>query len=387
MPASEKRLVRALAVLILVTDAIQFGIGPLLPQFAVRLGMSSFEVGLMVAVPSLMIVVTGWPAGSLTTRFGPRRVTVCAAVLSATAVLQPLMPTFPLLALLRAVDGVAVALVWVAGAAWVSERLDDHQAALAMAQFMAAAAFGVAAGPVVAGLLTGAFGLVAPFAAATALSIWSLVIFILTAGGRPAATARWHGVFGVARQGWRAGAGSGLWTLFVSTLVGSSLGVVIPLELHRGGLSAPEISLVFGVAAVLFVGGSWVAGLAGVHGTRVSTLLALIGLLMFALVPAAITGAAAAAAVALMLVAPLRGGLNGLAFPLARREAGPSVTAEAVMAFLLPIWAMASVVGPGFTGVLYGIGGSDAAIVGLELVIAAVVLVIATTFRRRQVCV
>ena len=100
--------------LIGVSAAAQFALVPVVPVYARRLGLSGFEQGLVLGA-------TGLPAGTLSDRFGPRRITLAAGLLMAVAsAAQALAGNFPALFASRLVFGAGYGMVWTAGLVWLA---------------------------------------------------------------------------------------------------------------------------------------------------------------------------------------------------------------------------------------------------------------------------
>ena len=69
--------------LILVSAAAQFALVPVMPVYARRLGLSGFEQGMVLGATGLATLVVSVPAGTLSDRFGARRITLAAGLLMA----------------------------------------------------------------------------------------------------------------------------------------------------------------------------------------------------------------------------------------------------------------------------------------------------------------
>src|SRR5256885_11235007 len=83
---AEGRLFRVLiGALILVSAAAQFALVPVMPVYARRFGLSGFEEGMVLGATGLATLVVSVPAGTLSDRFGPRRITLAAGLLMAAA--------------------------------------------------------------------------------------------------------------------------------------------------------------------------------------------------------------------------------------------------------------------------------------------------------------
>ena len=68
----------SIGALILVSAAAQFALVPVMPVYARRLGLSGFEQGMVLSATGLATLVVSVPAGTLSDRFGARRITLAA---------------------------------------------------------------------------------------------------------------------------------------------------------------------------------------------------------------------------------------------------------------------------------------------------------------------
>ena len=68
-----------------MSAAAQFALVPVMPVYAHRLGLSGFEQGMVLGATGLATLVVSVPAGTLSDRFGARRITLAAGLLMAAA--------------------------------------------------------------------------------------------------------------------------------------------------------------------------------------------------------------------------------------------------------------------------------------------------------------
>ncbi len=107
--------------LILVSAAAQFALVPVMPLYTRQLGLSGFEQGLVLGATGLAALAVSVPAGTLSDRFGPRRITLAAGLLMAAATAaQALAGNFPALFASRLVFGAGYGMVWTAGLVWLA---------------------------------------------------------------------------------------------------------------------------------------------------------------------------------------------------------------------------------------------------------------------------
>ena len=116
------RLFRLLiGALILVSAAAQFALVPVMPVYARRFGLSGFEQGMVLGATGLATLVVSVPAGTLSDRFGARRITLAAGLLMALATAgQALAGDFPALLAARLAFGAGYGMVWTAGLCWLA---------------------------------------------------------------------------------------------------------------------------------------------------------------------------------------------------------------------------------------------------------------------------
>src|SRR5215472_17752228 len=73
--------------LVLASSAAQFAIVPVMPVYAHRLGLSGFQQGMVLGATGLAALAVSVPAGTLSDRFGARRITLAAGLLMTAATL------------------------------------------------------------------------------------------------------------------------------------------------------------------------------------------------------------------------------------------------------------------------------------------------------------
>src|SRR6516162_4024297 len=161
------RLFRLLiGALILVSAAAQFALVPVMPVYARRFGLSGFEQGMVLGATGLATLVVSVPAGTLSDRFGARRITLAAGLLMAAATLgQALAGNFPALLAARLAFGAGYGVLWTAGLCWLAAGANGPRA---LGGSVASAGVGGVAGPAVSGALTEHLGLAVPLLAAGA---------------------------------------------------------------------------------------------------------------------------------------------------------------------------------------------------------------------------
>lgn len=124
----------------------------LVPLYALGLGMSATEIGILVGVRGVLTMLFAIHAGTLMDRFGTKRVMLFFA--GATVVLAPVYPMvswFPALVLLQMVCGGASSLSWL-GAQTLVAHIGRGEAVY-LGRFSFAARVGTSIAPIVTGVI------------------------------------------------------------------------------------------------------------------------------------------------------------------------------------------------------------------------------------------
>src|SRR5580693_9203930 len=152
--------------LILASAAAQFALVPVMPVYAQRLGLSGLQQGLLLGATGLATLAVSVPAGTLSDRFGSRRITLAAGLLMAAATLgQALAGSFPALLAARLAFGAGYGVLWTAGLCWLAAAAGGPRA---LGGSVASAGVGGVAGPAVSGALAQSLGLAVPLLATAA---------------------------------------------------------------------------------------------------------------------------------------------------------------------------------------------------------------------------
>ncbi|MFO1426795.1 MAG: MFS transporter [Steroidobacteraceae bacterium] len=183
-PRDARRRV-AVLLLIVFVDLLGYGILiPLIPFYAVRLGLAPGWVTLVIALHSLMQFLGAPVLGRLSDRHGRRPVLIISMAGHALAyLLLTVADSLPLLVLSRLLSGVTAANL-AAAYAYITDVTPPGQRAAGLARLSAAFALGFALGPAVGGLLAGnaspvSADLVRPAIAAGALSLLAVLGIVL----------------------------------------------------------------------------------------------------------------------------------------------------------------------------------------------------------------
>jgi len=345
------RLFRPLiGALILVSAAAQFALVPVMPVYARRLGLSGFEQGMVLGATGLATLVVSVPAGALSDRFGPRRITLAAGLLMAAATAaQALAGGFGALLAARLVFGAGYGMVWTAGLCWLAGAAADGPPALGGA--VASAAVGGVAGPAASGALAEHVGLAVPLlgtAAGFAVITAGLAVLRVPPGpAAPRAGSR-PGLRAVTVNRDLAGAAAAVLTAGLSTGV---CALLVPALLHAAGASPGQIGLDFAVAGILSVVGSGLTAAAGRRAVNLPVTCAAMLVLAAALSLAVVGRTPLPLVVMLCVTTAARSVLWTVSYPLAasagRASTGRASTGlGASVGLLNVIWAATALLGP-----------------------------------------
>lgn len=124
----------------------------LVPLYAVSLGMSNTQIGLLIGVRSILAMMFAIHAGALMDRFGTRR--IMAYLIASAVILAPLyaaLPTFMALVALQMLCGSATSLAWLGGQTLIAQI--GHGEAHYIGVFSFAARIGTFIAPIVTGAI------------------------------------------------------------------------------------------------------------------------------------------------------------------------------------------------------------------------------------------
>jgi MFS family permease len=332
--------------LILTSAAAQFALVPVMPVYAHRLGLSGFQQGLVIGATGLAALAVSVPAGTLSDRFGARRITLAAGLLMAAAIFgQALAGNFPALLAARLAFGAGYGVLWTAGLCWLAAGAGGPRA---LSGSVASAGVGGVAGPAISGALTEHLGLAVPLLAASAG--FAVITAGLAALRMPPGPVAPRGETAIAslraagRERGVIGAAAAVVTAGLST---GACALLVPAQLHQAGASSGQIGLVFAVAGTLFAVGSALITMVG----RRAVNLPVTCVAMLALTAALALGVLSAAP--LMLIVMLcaataaRSVLWTVSYPLAAEAAGRrGIGMGASVGLLNGIWAATAVLGP-----------------------------------------
>ena len=369
--------------LILASAAAQFALVPIMPVYAHRLGLSGFQQGLVLGATGLATLAVSVPAGTLSDRFGARRITLAAGLLMAAATFgQALAGSFPALLAARLAFGAGYGVLWTAGLCWLAAGANGPRA---LGGSVASAGVGGVAGPAVSGALTEHLGLAVPLLAAAAgfaAITAGLAVLRVPPGpiapraGAPAASLRAAG-----RDRGVIGATAAVVTAGLST---GACALLVPAQLHLAGASPGQIGLAFAAAGILFAVGSALTTAVG----RRAVNLPVTGLAMLALTAALCLGVVSTGSLTLIVMlcaaTAARSVLWTVSYPLAATAAERrGLGLGAAVGLLNGIWAATAVLGPLGAGLAAEHLGARAAF-GLTAAACAAALAVTTAAWRTR---
>jgi MFS family permease len=339
-----------LYALVFASSATQYAIVPILPVYAHRLALSGLQQGALLSATGIATLAFALPAGALSDRFGPRRLTLCAGGLMAAALAtQAVAPAFPALMASRLVFGLGFGMIWTAGLSWLAGAAPGGSS---LGGSVAASGAGGAIGPALSGAGVQYFGLTLPFlVAGLAFAVITVALGLLrtpTQASPPAPPVGASLRAAVADNTTIAAAAA----IVVAGVTTGVSALLVPARLHAAGVSSGEIGLAFAVAGVLFVVGSTLIAAAGSRAVRLPVALASMLALTFAVAPAALSPAPLAIVGMLCATTGARSVLWTVSYPLGavgaeRSGAGLGV----VMGLLNGVWAVSALLSPLLAGI------------------------------------
>jgi MFS transporter, DHA1 family, solute carrier family 18 (vesicular amine transporter), member 1/2 len=167
-----KKLLVLVCVVIFV-DSLGYGVVvPVMPVYAVNLGIGEIGLGMLFASYALGNIVAALPFGLLSDKFGRRPFLIFGMLAMAGAfVLYAYSTTYVTLFLSRFLDGVTAAANWSVGLAIIADIYPAGKRGKGMGLVMAAMGAGAIAGPAVGGVLNDWLGYKSPFLLVAAICV------------------------------------------------------------------------------------------------------------------------------------------------------------------------------------------------------------------------
>ena len=153
------------------------GVITLLPLYVNNLEMEAFHVGMLLATFAIMFIILQFPSGALSDKVGrliPTAAGLCLGVVS--LVVLPSVVTFPMLAVIMALYGIAYGLLFPSISALVADYTVPEERGMATGMFHAFLTAGVALGAPVIGWVGGMVGVELGLILSSVIMILALVI-------------------------------------------------------------------------------------------------------------------------------------------------------------------------------------------------------------------
>ena len=153
------------------------GVVTLLPLYVKNLGMEAFHVGMLLATFAIMFIILQFPSGALSDKVGrliPTAAGLCLGVVS--LVILPSLVTFPMLAVIMGLYGLAYGVLFPSISALVADHTVPEERGMATGIFHAFLTAGVALGAPVIGWVGGVVGVELGLILSSVIMILALVI-------------------------------------------------------------------------------------------------------------------------------------------------------------------------------------------------------------------
>jgi len=153
------------------------GVVTLLPLYVRGLGMGAFQVGMLLATFSLMFIIVQFPSGVFSDRAGRLVPTITGLSLGIVSLIfLPLLGTFPLLAAVMALYGVAYGMLLPSISALLVDNTIPEERGMATGIFHALLTAGVAIGAPVMGWIGGVVGVKLGLALSPGIMVLGLAV-------------------------------------------------------------------------------------------------------------------------------------------------------------------------------------------------------------------
>ncbi|MGQ9721303.1 MAG: MFS transporter [Candidatus Jordarchaeum sp.] len=237
-------------------DNLGYGIIiPFLPQYAISLGASDLDLGIIFASYALVQLVTTIPFGLMSDRYGRRPFMVTGMLLlGAASLLYPLAGSVPLIAACRAVQGLAASATWSSAIALVADTFPGRDKGEKLGIATGITGVGGIAGPLIGGVLSDiSFNLPFLLLAALSLAMFVYMFFRLkvTRKEKVIETLPYREIIGKALR-----IRNIVIIIIINVLTMIFWGFIEPLMppylSGRFSLSATQIGLIFGAASLSY---------------------------------------------------------------------------------------------------------------------------------------
>lgn len=163
-----------------VTFALLYTLQPLMPEITGAFGITPTESSLTLSVTTISMALTMLFIGSVSDAVGRRAIMTASLVAaSVIAIISAFSPYFPVLLLLRILQGIALAGLPAIAMTYLVEEIDPASLGYAMGLYISGNSIGGMAGRIISGLLTDWFGWRAAVGAIGLLGLAAAMIFWL----------------------------------------------------------------------------------------------------------------------------------------------------------------------------------------------------------------
>jgi MFS family permease len=246
-----RRLLLLVGALVFVDTMFFAALTPLLPHYADRYELSKAGAGVLAGAYPAGVLLGGIPSGLVSVRIGVKRTVITGAVLMAgTTVAFGFAGSIAVLGGARFAQGLASALTWSAGQAWLVAAAPPARRGELIGSALGAAIVGGMFGPVLGGIAAEA-GSGVTFAGVGVLAL-ALGAWAFATDAPPATREQSLRRLVAAIRNRRIQAG--IWLVTLPGLLFGTLGVLVPLRLSELGFGAVAIGAVFLVGAGLEAG-------------------------------------------------------------------------------------------------------------------------------------
>jgi MFS family permease len=373
------RKVTALVSLMVTVDlALWAAILPLLPTYADDFGLTKPEAALLLSAYSFGVILLAVPVGHLADRVGTRDVAIAGQlIMGAATVVVALEPGYAALLGARFGQGLASAITWSAGLAWLAESAPADRRGRTIGIANSAATLGMIAGPLIGGVGASLLGVRTTFlAAAAVVTSLGLIALFLPRGTELVERERSFlpAVRAVSRERM---IGLALLVITLVAMVGGSMQVLLSLRLGDHGYDQSEIGALFAGGAAL---GAVAIIISGRIGDRIGRpRVAFVGCLGLAATTAVLSLPLAAGVVAgmVLVLGPVQSTLYGVGYPLGADGAELAGVGHGLVLGLVNLaWGVGSVVGPPVGGSLAELAGDAPAYLAMSAACLATAAVI-----------
>ena len=355
LDGGDGRLVGLVGAILFLDSAFYSALIPILGRLSSEVHLSAREAGLLVGAYAGGMVVSAYPCSRAVARWGARNTVLGGLVGMAVAcLLFALGATLTELLIGRVLQGVAGALTWTGGLAWLAGHTERDRRGRVLGAALGTGVFGTQAGPAL-GVVSVGIGRLPTFAAGAVVCAGML---LAAARSGPAAA---PGHRGSPRSLLNLEFAAGMWLTFAPSVGLGVVDVLASLRLNGLGVPALLIGVVFFAASGLMAIASRVTGIAiDRMGVRVPALVAAAGSSV-CLVLLALGVSPLALGVLVAVSSALLGSLWGPSMALladATRQRGVD-DGYAFGGFLFA-WAVGFAAGAGLSGLIASAAGGGA---------------------------